>query len=182
MNLLIGREYELSDGSVVKVKMAQASDYGGGTYERLYRWLCEVDEYLTMRFDAYDMEDMKQRWLASLGPGHVVLIALDGGEIVGQLSIMLHDPRSRTAHIATLGIAIRPDYQRRSLGTVLYTLAEQLAHERGLEKLECSYFEGSGTEALTRKLGYVEEGRRRKRGKLDSGRYVDEVLVAKFLD
>ena len=65
MNLLIGREFELSDGATVKVKMAQTTDYNGGAYERLYRWLCEVDDYLMMRFDAYSMEDMKKRWLAS---------------------------------------------------------------------------------------------------------------------
>ena len=182
MNLLIGREFELSDGATVKVKMAQTTDYNGGAYERLYRWLCEVDDYLMMRFDAYSMEDMKKRWLASIGPGHIVLIAMDDGDIVGQLSIMMHDPRSRAAHTATLGIAIHPEYQRRNLGTVLCTLAEELVCERGVEKLECSYFEGSGTGALTRKLGYFEEGRREKRGKLDSGEYVDEVLVAKFLD
>ncbi len=172
----------LRDGTRIKLKIAEKEDYERGGYEYLYTWLSDVDQYLARRYAPSDVEENKKRWLDGINSNKITLIGLYDGRIVASASLILHDVHSRSAHTASFGVAVHPAFQKKGLGTVLVTALEEIARNSGVKKVEVNYYEGNPAAALYRSLGYREEGSRLKKGRLDDGTYVDEILLYKFLD
>ncbi len=171
----------LHDGTPIELKIAGKEDYERGGYEYLYAWLSEVDHFLAKRYAPSDMEEHKRRWLGDIGSDKITLLGLHDGKIVGSASLILNDHHSRSAHTASFGVAVHPAFQKKGLGTALVTALEEIARDSGVEKIEVNYYEGNPAASLYRSLGYQEEGRRIKKGKLDDGTYVDEMLLYKFI-
>ncbi len=172
----------LHDGTPIELKIAEREDYERGGYEYLYAWLSEVDHFLANRYSPDDVEEYKKRWLDGIDGEKVTLLGLHNGKIVASATLKLSDSRSRSAHTAFFGVAVQPAFQKQGLGTILVTALEEIARENGVEKIEVNYYEGNPAAALYRSLGYQQEGRRIKKGRLDDGTYVDEILLYKFVD
>ncbi len=129
-------------------------------------------------------EEQERQWIQEHldNPGKLVLAAEVGGAIVGCLSFDGGNYR-RTAHTGTFGISIRQDWRGRGIGTaMLEILLDWAAANPLIEKVELGVF-STNTRAigLYRRLGFVEEGRRAKEIKIEPGRYVDEVLMGRFI-
>jgi aminoglycoside 6'-N-acetyltransferase I len=65
-------------------------------------------------------------------PGHYLVVALDGGEVVGQAAAMLHrhpDERPQELYVDELGVA--PSHRRRGIARVLLDELFALARELG---------------------------------------------------
>ncbi len=172
----------LHDGTPIELKVAEEEDYERGGYEYLYDWLSEVDQFLAKRYARGDLEEHKKRWLESIGGDKITLLGLHDGKIVASASLILSDRRSRSAHTASFGVAVHPAYQKKGLGTALLRALENIARDRSITKIEVNYYEGNPAGSLYRSLGYQQEGRRIKKGRLDDGTYVDEILLYKFID
>ena len=115
-------------------------------------------------------------------PGDTVVAVLDGG-VVGYAK--LRNPMAAPSHAHVLeinGLAVDPGVAGRGIGRALVEAAVAEAERRGARKVSLRVL---GTNPTARRLysrcGFVEEGVLRAELRLD-GRYVDEVLMARFLE
>lgn len=115
-------------------------------------------------------------------PGDTVVAVLDGG-VVGYAR--LRNPMAAPSHAHVLeinGLAVDPGVAGRGIGRALVEAAVAEAERRGARKVSLRVL---GTNPTARRLysrcGFVEEGVLRAELRLD-GRYVDEVLMARFLE
>jgi len=117
-----------------------------------------------------------------------VLVAVEDGAIVGSLTLEItrrvneaDDPLEvHRAHIRMLGVA--PGRQGRGIGTALMKEVVKWARGSGVTKVELHVFpHNEPAIALYRKLGFVEEGLRRRHYRI-AGHYVDAILMALYLD
>jgi RimJ/RimL family protein N-acetyltransferase len=106
--------------------------------------------------------------------GGVHLVAVDADRLVGWLDI-LRGPFEGLTHYGRLGMGLATDVRGRGLGTALL----QRALDEGFgtfERIELEVFASNARAvALYRRLGFVEEGRRRGARKLDD--VPDDILI-----
>jgi GNAT superfamily N-acetyltransferase len=176
------RHVTLDDGTIVDLKVAHKDDYDYGRYEYLYAWLCQVDQFLAKQYKLEDLVNNKVKWLRGLESNRVTLVGLHKDKIIGSATLNLNEPQSRAFHVASFGVAVHPDFQRKGLGKQLIDALEQIARDRGIKKIEVNFYEGNTAEALYRSLNYAYEGRRLRKGRLNDGTYVDEILLYKFIN
>lgn len=172
----------LNDGTTVELKVAHKDDYDCGGYEYLFAWLCQVDQFLAKQLKLEDVVDNKAQWLRNFDRNRITLLSLRKDKIIGSATLNLNELHSRASHVASFGIAVHPDFQRKGLGKQLIAALEQTAHDLGIKKVEVNCYEGNQAAALYRSMNYTYEGRRLKKGRLDDGTYVDEILFYKFLE
>ena len=111
-----------------------------------------------------------------------MLVAEDGGEIVGYVAVGRATRLESKRHVADIrGLAVAPDHQGRGLGRALVQAALDAARERGARKVTLRVLApNTAARALYESCGFVVEGVRRDEFFLD-GRYVDDVLMARML-
>ena len=171
----------LSDGTTIELKIAQINDYQNGGYEYLYSWLSQIDQYLAKRYRVADLAKNKEQWLSRLIANEITVLGLHEDKIIGSATLIMNEPQSRAAHVASFGVAVHPIFQRKGLGKLLIVALEQIARDRGIKKIEVNCYDGNAAAALYRSLNYTSEGRRLRKGRLDNGTYVDELLFYKFI-
>jgi RimJ/RimL family protein N-acetyltransferase len=171
----------LDDGTTIELKVAHIDDYQNGGYEYLYSWLSQVDQFLAKRYRIADLVKNKEQWLSRLKKNEITLLGLHQGKIIGSATLIMNEPQSRAAHVASFGIAVHPAFQQKGLGKRLVVALEQIALAQGIKKIEVNCYDGNAAAALYRSLNYASEGRRLRKGRLDNGTYVDELLFYKFL-
>jgi len=176
------RHLTLDDGIIVDLKVAREDDYDYGRYEYLYAWLCKVDKFLAKHYKLEDLIDNKAQWLRNLDTNKITLLSLHKDNIIGSATLNLNEPQSRASHVASFGVAVHPDFQRKGLGKQLIAALEQIARDQGIKKIEVNFYDGNPAAALYKSLDYDYEGRRLKKGRLNDGTYVDEILLSKFLN
>ena len=114
-------------------------------------------------------------------PHAAVYVAETPDGVVGRLSIARdHGPVSH--HVAELGLMVAANQRRKGIGTALMEAAVKWARDAGVTKLELHVFPHNRPAiALYRKLGFEEEGLRRRHYRI-GGRYIDAILMARYLD
>jgi diaminopimelate decarboxylase len=123
----------------------------------------------------------RRRFRRSIDERAAHLLALDGGRVVGSLSIR-RDEHPATRHVATLGMFVVASHRRRGIGGALMQEALAWARRVGVERLELTVYPGNPAAiALYRAFGFAEEGRLARHAKKSYG-YEDEILMARFLD
>jgi RimJ/RimL family protein N-acetyltransferase len=114
--------------------------------------------------------------------GDLLIVAECAGRIVGNLDLK-SGARRRAAHTCELGIGIARDWRGRGVGNALFEAAMEWAasHPR-VEKVHLGVFPTNAAGlALYRKFGFVEEAHRPRHGRHDDGRYVDLILMARWV-
>ena len=105
----------------------------------------------------------------------VALVAVDGERLVGWLDIA-PGPFEGLTHYGRLGMGLSPDARGRGLGQRLLEHALDEAFGKGFERIELEVFASNErASALYRRVGFVEEGRRRCARKLDG--VCDDILM-----
>ena len=105
------------------------------------------------------------------------LVALVDGEIVGSLHV--EPGRFGTGE---LGMAVLRPFRGRGVGSALLAAAIDKARADGLHKLSLEVFpHNAGAIALYRKFGFVEEGRRAKQIRRQSGELWDTLVMGLLL-
>jgi len=109
-----------------------------------------------------------------------VYVAVDGGRIVGRLSLA-RDPHPASTHVADLGLMVAESHRRRGIGTALLEAAVAWAKGSGVSKLELHVFPWNEPAIqLYERFGFEREGRRRGHY-LRNGDAVDALLMAYHL-
>jgi ribosomal protein S18 acetylase RimI-like enzyme len=105
------------------------------------------------------------------------LVAVAGEAIVGSI----HVEASRHG-FGEVGMAVAREWRGRGVGSALLAAAIDWARERGLHKLSLGVFaHNDAAIALYRKFGFVEEGRRVKQYRRQSGELWDAIEMGLLL-
>jgi ribosomal protein S18 acetylase RimI-like enzyme len=123
----------------------------------------------------------KEKIIALMDTG-IYLVAEKQGKIVGHAFLEPHK-LSVTSHVVILTIAVHEGYQKQGLGKLLMIHLIQWAKENPkVEKIELQV-RASNDQAigLYKSLGFQEEGRKTKRLKLPSGKYLDDIYMAMWV-
>jgi RimJ/RimL family protein N-acetyltransferase len=105
------------------------------------------------------------------------IVAVAGGEVIGSI----HVDASRHG-FGEIGMAIAREWRGRGVGSALMAAAIEWARERGLHKLSLGVFAHNAAGiALYRKFGFVEEGRRIKQYRRQSGELWDSLEMGLLL-
>jgi putative acetyltransferase len=127
----------------------------------------------------YQNPDQTRRWLESHGPDSLSIVAEYDGKIIG--SAGLHRYPGRRSHAATLGMAVRDDYQGKGVGTALLReLIDAADNWLGLRRLELTvYTDNERAIRLYQRFGFETEGTHRGYA-LKAGVYADALVMARL--
>jgi RimJ/RimL family protein N-acetyltransferase len=115
-------------------------------------------------------------------PDHLLAVLERDGHFAGAGQLFPGSEATLFGHVAELGIWILQPYRRQGLGTMLLEWMLSWAVTANLEKVVLSLFATNNAAlALYRKFGFFVEGRRQRQFKTN-GQYIDEILMARFLD
>ncbi len=171
------RLLNIQDGRTIEIKKAERGDLQGiidcfddVMKEEIYllgeKYLADED-FLSMRI--FDEQN------------ELFLVARDNGKVIGVLTLT-RERFKKNRHVAQLGIAIRKGYRGLGIGTNLIDLSLVWARETGIEKVCLEVF-STNTVAINlyKKMGFFQECVRKRQFKI-RGEYVDDILMAKFLN
>lgn len=149
------------------------------------RSVAEETEFFVIQPDEFpSTEEQERQWIQDHldHPGKLALVAEVAGEIVGSLSFECGSFK-RTSHTGTFGISVRQNWRGKGVGTAMLEALLEWARKNPLiEKVGLAVFSTNiGAIELYRRLGFVEEGRRTKEIKIGPGKYVDEMLMGRFV-
>lgn len=103
--------------------------------------------------------------------------AMHAGRVVGWCDVIRNE-RAGLTHSGHLGMGMLPEYRGMHLGTRLITETIADALNKGMIRIDLEVFSSNARAiALYRKMGFVEEGRKRRARLLD-GAYDDTLVMA----
>lgn len=112
---------------------------------------------------------------------HTILVAEDGGQLVGYIEAIGGEFR-RNRHSVYLVVGILQAYTGKGIGTQLFIDLEVWARQHHVHRLELTVMaHNQAGLGLYKKQGFEVEGTR-KHGLWVNGHYVDEYSMAKLLD
>ncbi len=112
---------------------------------------------------------------------HVQFVAVEAGTVVGWCDI-LPNPRPGFQHSGSVGMGVLRAWRGQGLGEALLAACIEKASAKGLTRIELEvYADNAPAIALYRKLGFVEEGLKRRARVLD-GRVQDLLVMALLRD
>ena len=110
------------------------------------------------------------------GTPHLVLV--EGRRVVGWCTIT-GQARPVQAHLGSVAMGLVPGWRDRGWGTKLMQQALAAGDAFGFERVELTVFTSNPrAQALYRKLGFVEEGVKRRSVRIDAV-YLDEIMMAR---
>lgn len=121
-------------------------------------------------------------WILSHNKHGLLLVAEVNGMIIGLLNFQL-SPRKRFSHQGIFGMSIQEEFTNRGIGRALIkNLFAWAKKDSRVEKISLEVFSNNKRAIhLYTKMGFTEEGRRKKQIKLGPNDYVDDILMSKFL-
>lgn len=111
----------------------------------------------------------------------IMLIAQDGGELVGELSLKAISARPAIKHVATLGMSVKTSHRRKGIGKELVAAAFEWAETAGIKRVELYvYARNAAAIQLYERCGFMHEGRR-KNFIREGDAYLDDLVMARWL-
>jgi RimJ/RimL family protein N-acetyltransferase len=106
------------------------------------------------------------------------IVAVGDGEVIGSIHV------ATSGHgFGEIGMAIAREWRGRGVGSALMAAAIEWARAQGLHKLSLGVFAHNAAGlALYRKFGFVEEGRRVKHYRRQSGELWDSIEMGLLLE
>ncbi len=126
-----------------------------------------------------DRVERGQRLRAAIeDPRQAVLVAVEGGRIVGHLSLEVAG-----YGVASLGMEVARGSRGRGVGSALMDAAVATARRLGAHKVALQLWPGNAAaRALYEKFGFVEEGHLRRHYRRRNGELWDSVVMGLVLD
>lgn len=128
----------------------------------------------------YQPTDAWRERLAKDAEGHLQLVALHGGQVIGNIGLKQY-PRVRRMHAGELGMGVSAAWQNKGIGSQLMAAALDIADNwMNLRRIELTVFaDNKAAQALYRKFGFEEEGTLREYAVRDGG-LVDVICMARL--
>jgi len=127
--------------------------------------------------------EQETEWVKSLrtSPRTLGISCYVGGEVAGNCEITFRGG-IKTAHRATIGIAILRDYWNLGIGSAMLKELVAAARTRGTELVELEFVEGNDrAKRLYEKIGFRVVGERPNAFKLKDGTYRSEFTMQMYL-
>ena len=164
----------------LSVRIRDATPDDAPAIARVYNQGIE-DRTATLETELRSAEE-RAGWLASHGPRHPVLLAVDpGGAVLGRGSLNRFNPRAAYDHVADFSVFVEREMRGRGVGGALLDALEARARAIGYHKMVLAAFATNvpGTRLYERR-GFATVGTYHEQGMLD-GRWVDVVIMEKLL-
>ena len=183
MSEVTPKEYRLKTGEKVTVRTA-VSDDAPAILEHARIILAE-DLYNVSMLDEFQKTIVEEKqWIQQHidHPAQIVLVAELGGSIVGILNLE-NGSRQRLSHVGSFGMSVQPVFREKGIGTALLQSLIRWAKENPvIEKLTLGVFATNQPAiCLYKKMGFLEEGRQIRGIKIADGKYVDDILMYRFV-
>ena len=115
-------------------------------------------------------------------PCHVMMAAVVDGKVAGNCSIGGIGNKRKILHRCSLAIALYKKYWGQGIGTAMINYLTELAAQIGYRQIDLEVVaENTQAQALYRKCGFTESGRRINALRFDDGSFHDEILMYKSL-
>lgn len=178
------RDYLTTDRVPFVVRAARAEDVE--TVLDIQRAaLAESDDYFVRTLEEFEAsrEESGADLLQLLSQNNSVwLVAEREGEVIGSLDF--HGGEfTRIRHVGSFGMTVHSDYRNRGIGTGLVEMLLLWATDHPfVEKLTTNLFTNN-SRAITvfNRFGFQSEGRRHREFLVAPGRYLDAILLAKWI-
>jgi RimJ/RimL family protein N-acetyltransferase len=172
------RTLRIAGGDQVSIRPARGSDAS-----KIISCINQVGSekiYIVIERFAHTVE-WEQSYIEGLNPENILYLVCEiGTEIIGMLSIE-RENYPKMNHTATLGMIILKKYRKAGIGSAMLNEAFEWAKMKNIRKICLSCFSTNRAAiALYRKFNFEEEGRRRGQFIVD-GKYVDEVMMARWV-
>ena len=132
---------------------------------------------------SYTLED-EQEILGRIldDPNSVMMAAFVDGKVAGNGSVSGIGMKRKIRHRCSMGIALYQAYWNLGIGKAMIDYLTELARQIGYEKMDLEVVaENTRAQALYRKCGFTESGRRHHALRFDDGTLHDEILMYKEL-
>lgn len=126
--------------------------------------------------------DEEKDWIEFHNNQGLLLVAEVNKTIIGILSFRL-SPRKRFRHQGMFGMSIQEQFTNKGIGRALIKkLLKWAKEDTRVEKISLEVFSNNKRAIhLYTKLGFTEEGRRKRQVKLGPNEYIDDILMSKFV-
>ena len=115
-------------------------------------------------------------------PYAIMMAATVDGKVAGNGSINGIGDKTKIRHRCSLAIALYEEYWGLGIGTAMINYMTELAKEIGWHQVDLEVVaENEQAQALYKKCGFIESGRRHNALLFDDGTYHDEILMYKSL-
>ena len=115
-------------------------------------------------------------------PYSAMMVAIVDGKVAGNCSINGIGRKRKIQHRCSMAIALYQAYWHLGIGTAMIDYLAELARQIGYDQMDLEVIAGNTqAQALYRKCGFIESGRRHRAIKLDDGSYHDEILMYREL-
>ena len=115
-------------------------------------------------------------------PHALMIVAETDGKMAGNCSFQGISATRKYRHRCGMGIALLEAYWGLGIGTAMIGFLTEQAKQAGFEQMELTVVaDNLRAQALYRKCGFTESGRRHHAMKFDDGSYHDEILMYKEL-
>ena len=115
-------------------------------------------------------------------PDSAMLVAVVDGKVAGNSAINSIGTKRKICHRCSLAIALYKEYWNLGIGTAMIGYLTELAKQIGYRQIDLEVVaENTQAQALYRKCGFTESGRRINALRFDDGSFHDEILMYKSL-
>ena len=115
-------------------------------------------------------------------PGHAMMVGTVDGKVAGNCSISGIGTKRKIRHRCSLAITLYREYWGLGIGTAMINYLAELAEQAGFEQMDLEVVaDNTRAQALYRKCGFAESGRRTRALKFDDGTFHDEILMTRIL-
>jgi putative acetyltransferase len=176
------REAPLSSGGRGRFVVRPAQPRDARSFLEMWRTVVDEKQYVRSESVSRSVGYYRRHYFRrSWTDEQASLVALHRDRVIGHLNVS-REEGPMTRHVASLGMAVAPEWRGRGVGSALMNEVIRWAKEMGVEKLALSvYPHNEAALALYRKFGFKEEGRLTGQSKKSIG-YLDEIVMGLWLN
>ncbi len=177
------REIVLKDGRKCILK-PNSPEYAEAMIEYLTKTSGETEFLLRYPDEVnYTLESEKEILQHLLEDPYVIMMAaIVDGKVAGNGSVSGIGDKRKIRHRCSMAIALYEEYWGLGIGTAMIGYMTELAREIGWHQMDLEVVaENEQAQALYKKCGFIESGRRHNALLFDDGTYHDEILMYKDL-
>ena len=177
------REITLRDGRICTLRLAHPDD-SAALIEYMIRTAGETEFVLRYPDEISYTEEQERELLSNIlnDPGQVMMVGIVDGKLAGNCAVSGNGIRRKTRHRCSLAITLYREYWGLGIGTAMIGYLAELAAQIGYEQIDLEVVaDNTRAQALYRKCGFAESGRKLRALKFDDGTYHDEILMTRIL-
>ena len=177
------REIVLKDGRKCILK-PNSPEYAEAMIEYLTKTSGETEFLLRYPDEVNYTLESEQEILQCLleDPYVIMMAAIVDGKVAGNGSVSGIGDKRKIRHRCSMAIALYEEYWGLGIGTAMIGYMTELAREIGWHQMDLEVVaENEQAQALYKKCGFIESGRRHNALLFDDGTYHDEILMYKDL-